>query len=122
MIEYLQENDWAANVLKSLCLVVLLIALRVGANIALDKRIASSDLRLRWRIQIRNASFVLFFIGLIAIWGTELRTLALSLVAVAVAQIIATKEKIMCLMGSVFNAKSGSLSIGDRIILGEYRG
>ncbi len=61
-------------------------------------------------------------IGLIMIWATPLRTLAVSFIALAVAVVIATKELILCVSGSVVRATSKSYAVGDRIeIAGKAR-
>jgi small-conductance mechanosensitive channel len=123
MIEYFENNAWAVRLLQSLLFVVVMVLFRAGSSYVLDKHeVKSNELRLRWKVQVRNFSFILLILGLLIIWATELKTLALSLVAVAVGLILATKELIMCVTGSFFKASSGSFSVGDRIIVGDFRG
>lgn len=122
LITFVQNNIWVANGLLSGVLVLVVVALQLATNLYLNSRIATNELRLRWKVRLRNLSFILILVGLFVIWGSELRTLAISLVAVAVALILATKELIMCVLGSFFKVVSGSFSIGDQIIVEEYRG
>ena len=61
-------------------------------------------------------------VGLFVIWATELRAFALSLVAVAAAVAISTKEIIQCLMGGAWKASVRPFEIGDRIEINGFRG
>jgi len=61
-------------------------------------------------------------LGLIFIWGEALRTLAISIVAIAVAFVVATKELILCVTGSILKTGAGSFNIGDRIQIKDFRG
>lgn len=56
------------------------------------------------------------------VWAEELRTVALSIVAIAVAFVVATKELILCITGSILKMASRSFSIGDRIQIKDFRG
>ena len=113
-------------------LVPLLIstALLLGAIIVarwllarfIRRTVASADLRRRWLVQTRNALLLLMLLGLVIIWGAELRTLALSVVAIAVAFVVATKELILCLTGSILKSGARSFNIGDRIQIRDFRG
>lgn len=88
----------------------------------IKRQIDSPELRRRWLVQSRNGLLLLMILGLVLIWGEELRTLALSIVAIAVAFVVATKELIMCITGSILKAGAGSFSIGDRIQIKDFRG
>lgn len=76
----------------------------------------------RWTSHIRNSSFLLLAIALILVWFPQLQTFALSITAFAVAIIIATKELILCLSGSVLRATTNSFSVGDLIEIDELCG
>lgn len=122
-IHYFESNPWAIKALQSVFFIFIIFGLRAIVNFALEKNQSiSSDFKLRWKVHIRNFSLGFLILGLFFIWSAELKTLALSLVAVAVALIIATKELVMCLTGTLFKASSGAFAIGDRIITGEFRG
>ena len=76
----------------------------------------------RWSANIRNALLLVAMVGLLMIWAPQLRTFALSLTAVAVAVVVATKELLLCLSGSAFRTFTRAYSIGDIIEIGDYRG
>lgn len=78
--------------------------------------------RLRWHVRTRNAALLAMLLGIGVIWASEIQTLALSLVAVAAALVVATKELIMCLSGGVMRAATRAFGVGSRIELGSVRG
>ena len=82
----------------------------------------SSDTKLRWRAQIRNATVIAILLGFTLIWAEQLRTLALSVVAIAAAIAITTKEISACFLGSFVRASGRSFEIGDRVQIGDVRG
>lgn len=76
----------------------------------------------RWIVHVKNLSIVILLAGLVGIWATELRTFAISLVAVAAAVAISTKEIIQCFLGGVYKASVHPFDFGDRIEVAGYRG
>ncbi|HDZ55041.1 MAG TPA: mechanosensitive ion channel [Pseudomonas xinjiangensis] len=104
-----------------------LLILMVGVLRALSARfirrtVMSAELRGKWLVNSRNGFLLLLLLGLVMIWGEELRTLALSIVAIAVAFVVATKELILCFTGSLLKSGSRSFNLGDRIQVKEFRG
>lgn len=83
---------------------------------------ASAASQLRRRVQVRWASLFLLLAGLGAIWATELSAVVVSLLAVAVAIVLATKELILCISGAIVRTSSESFSVGDRVEIGSFRG
>ncbi len=124
----LQSESFAAPgsmmslLVSSAILLVTVIILRAIIARYLRRNIASTDLRRRWLVQSRNGLIILLILGLVMIWGEELRTLALSVVAIAVAFVVATKELILCVTGSILKTGARSFSIGDRIQIKDFRG
>lgn len=115
--------ETARNLVLSLALVSGIFVIRFIARKAIFKSTLKSDeLKQRWLVQIRNMSFLFALFGLMIIWGSELRTLALSLLAITAAIVVATKELILCITGSLYKASSSSFTIGDRITVGTFRG
>jgi small-conductance mechanosensitive channel len=111
------------NVIASVVIIALAVIVRLAIGRILRRRewMSVDDSR-RLLIQVRNITVLLVFFGLIVVWAQELRTAALSLVAFAVAAVIATKEMIMAIGGSFTRAMSGSFTIGDRVRIGDHRG
>jgi small-conductance mechanosensitive channel len=65
---------------------------------------------------------VLLLLGLVLIWAPQLWTFALSLAAVAVEIVVATKEMILCISGSLMRASPRAFSVGDWIEVADVRG
>lgn len=82
----------------------------------------SPEMRRRWIVMARNVSVLLFTLFLVVIWAEQLRTFALSVVAVAAALVIATKEIISCFSGAILRTSSSAFTVGDRIEIGDIRG
>lgn len=76
----------------------------------------------RWTANLRNALILIALVGLLMIWAPQLRTFALSVTAVAVAIVIATKELILCISGSAFRTFTRAYTIGDIVQIGDHRG
>lgn len=105
---------------STVLLLVLLFLLRwVALRYVRRERQLSKELRLRWQNVIKNVFVLAGFIGLVMIWAPQLRAFALSLTAVVVAIVIATKELILCVSGSLLRASSSTFVIGDLV---EYAG
>lgn len=82
----------------------------------------SGEEKRRWIIQIKNVSLIILAAGLFGIWATELRGFALSLVAVAAALAISTKEIIQCFLGGMYKTSVRPFDLGDRIEVNGFRG
>ncbi len=103
-------------------LIIAIGILRAVISRFIKKKVHSKELQRRWLVQTRNAFILLLILGLIFIWGEALRTFALSIVAIAVAFVVATKELILCVTGSILKTGAGSFNIGDRIQVKDFRG
>lgn len=121
--QWLADRALLENTLTSILLVFIVLVMRAFAMRAVRRADWSTEQTgLRWAAQVRWAALLLLLLGLVVIWATELRTLAFSVVAIAAAIVIATKELIMCISGSFVRATSRSFSLGDRIELDGVRG
>lgn len=109
-------------IFSTLTLIATMLLLRALANRLIRRSVNSNELRRKWLVQSRNGLLLLTLLGLFMIWGEELRTLALSVVAIAVAFVVATKELIMCITGSLLKTGARSFDIGDRIQVKDFRG
>lgn len=114
---------WAFQLIATAVVIVGALALQWALRrVVLTQQVRSQDLRRRWLVQIRNLALLIIFIGVILIWGTELRTAAISLVAIVAAIVLATKELILCVTGGFYKLISKAFSIGDQIEVGGMRG
>ena len=119
---FVVSHSLLSLITSSVILIVGVIALRALVNRYIVKHVSSTEMRRRWMVQTRSAMVLLLTLGLIIIWGEELRTLALSIVAIAVAFVVATKELILCMIGSMVKTISSSFDLGDRIQVKDFRG
>ncbi|PAU86241.1 hypothetical protein CK507_15425 [Pseudomonas sp. WN033] len=117
----ISDSLWQHLVSTVLLLLTVFIA-RALASRFIRKTVSSIELQRKWLVNTRNGFLLLLLLGLVIIWGNELRTLALSIVAIAVAFVVATKELILCVTGSILKTGSGSFNVGDRIQVKDFRG
>lgn len=85
-------------------------------------QVEDDELPRRWSNSAKNVVNLLLLMGLILIWLSELRFIALSIATFAVALVIACKEVIQCLLGSFYQASTRSFNIGDWIKIGNQAG
>ncbi|WP_194437759.1 mechanosensitive ion channel domain-containing protein [Vibrio fluminensis] len=86
-----------------------------------DVAFVSEDQR-KWMSRTKNGSFTTIVLLLFILWQSELNEFALSLTAIAVAVVVASKEIILCFTGSIQRASSRSFRIGDWIEVGKLCG
>jgi small-conductance mechanosensitive channel len=111
------------DIVKSLILLAMILIGRLVLMRAVTHSTSLTvETKRRWVLMIRNVIGVVFVMGLVFIWAHELSTFAVSLVAIAVALVLATKELILCLSGTVLRAGSNAYTLGDRIEISGARG
>ena len=119
MNELIVGNKLIASFLMiSIALAIRWLVIRHLLKLPTDEK----ELPRRWINSIKNAANLFIVIGLIAIWLSELRFVALSIATFVVALVIATREFIQCLLGSVYQASTRMFSIGDWIKVGDNYG
>ena len=99
----------------------LLLLRRLVVRTAIQ-HVSRATERRRWVVHSRNLFVFLAVLGLTAIWAQALRAVAVSILAIGVAFVIATKELLQSILGSMQRALTNSYSVGDRIEIGSYRG
>ncbi|MDZ7639605.1 MAG: hypothetical protein U5J83_15340 [Bryobacterales bacterium] len=112
------ENGYIRNVLFSILLILALMLIRAIVNRIVTPRLSSAEERSRWLAGSRNSIALLLFLGLAAVWANAIHSFLLSVVALAAALVIATKELILCLSGSFVRIIGRSYTLGDRIEVG----
>lgn len=111
------------DIIATVTVLLILAVARFIANRAIRSRqgLATYEQR-RWIATSRNLFVALGIVALVMIWAPQLRTFALSLTAVAVAVVIATKELLLCFTGAVLRASTRAFSVGDWIEIAGIRG
>jgi small-conductance mechanosensitive channel len=119
MIEYISQNKFITSVLFVLvALVVRWLIVRYLHKLPPEELHVSR----RWINVINNTVTAIVVVGLIIIWLSELRFVALSIAAFAAALVIATRDIIQCFIGAVYQTGSSAFSIGDWIEVGGETG
>ena len=103
--------------LFSLLIVRTLIVRAIAKNPTL-----SMEAKRRWVVSVRNTMVFVLLVGLVVIWAHELQAFGLSLVALAAALVLATKELILCWSGAALRVGAKVYSVGDRIQIAGHRG
>lgn len=73
-------------------------------------------------VAIRNGIGAATMLFIIMVWSTELKTLIVSLIAIAAAIVLATKEVIMSILGGVLRTTTQRYKVGDRIEIKDFKG
>lgn len=117
------DSSVALDVLKSLILLLTLIIIRplIVRWIAHNPTLSMESKR-RWVVTTRNSVVFAFLIGLVIIWAHELQAFAVSIVALAAALVLATRELILCWSGAALRVGSKVFAVGDRIQIAGHRG
>ncbi|HEX9742077.1 MAG TPA: mechanosensitive ion channel family protein [Nitrospiraceae bacterium] len=111
------------HVLAVLALLAAVVSLRfILLRTVVERESVPMEDRRRLAVQIRNVLGFVFVLGLFFILANELRAFAVSLVAIAVAVVLATKELILCLSGTALRIGANAYTIGDRIEINGVRG
>ncbi|UTT86256.1 mechanosensitive ion channel family protein [Vibrio pelagius] len=107
---------------SALIIAVVLIIRRITlSQIRGDVAFLSENQR-NWMSRTKNGTFTLLVVILFILWQSEISEFALSLTAIAVAIVVASKEIILCFTGSIQRASSRSFRIGDWIEVGKISG
>jgi small-conductance mechanosensitive channel len=108
---------------KSLLLLLSVIIARtlIVRSIARNSALTMEAKR-RWVVTVRNSMVFVFILGLVVIWAHELQAFAVSIVALAAALVLATKELLLCWSGAALRVGGKVYSVGDRIQIAGHRG
>jgi len=113
-----------AEVIESVLMVAAVLIMRSVLLTPLFRRHPDLNIEDKRRSLVlsRNLTLMLVLLGLAMIWAAQIQTLALSMFAVAAAIVVATKELIMCLSGSILRSVTKQYSVGDYIEVNGLRG
>ena len=119
VIDFLLANK---GLFSALIIAVVLIIRRITlSQIRGDVAFLSEEQR-NWMSRTKNGTFAIIVVTLFVLWQSEISEFALSLTAIAVAIVVASKEIILCFTGSIQRASSRSFRIGDWIEVGKISG
>ncbi|WP_417598457.1 mechanosensitive ion channel domain-containing protein [Oceanospirillum sp.] len=119
MKDIVNDNQWVLSlVFVFTCLLLRWLSVRFVKRVVKDE----DNLHRRWTNTITNITSLVIIIGLVIIWLSELRFVALSIAAFAVALVVGTREQIQCFLGAVYIASSRAFSIGDWIKVEHHYG
>lgn len=111
------------KLIASLLMIVVALLVRwLVVRYLLKMPADEQELPKRWINSVKNASNFIIAIGLIVIWLSELRFVALSIATFVVALVIATREFIQCVLGSIYQTSTRMFAIGDWIKVGPNYG
>ncbi|WP_245514921.1 mechanosensitive ion channel family protein [Jiella endophytica] len=106
----------ADNITVTLALIAALFLCRMIGEAVIARRADPLTAR-RHKFKIRAICNVVLAVGLLVIWLSEIQDMLLSLTAVLVALVVATKELIMCAAGAMLRFGGHLFKVGDRIEL-----
>lgn len=113
------------NYKESISTLLLLLTIVIFYSIVfywIKKRNWGIDKKRRTSSNLRNTLGFIFIIGLIFLWSGEIKTMVLSITALAAAIIIAFKEMILCFLGSFLIASNKLFTLGEYIEIDGIKG
>jgi small-conductance mechanosensitive channel len=116
------DSSLVLDSLKSLLLLLTVLIARALIVRSISNSALTMEAKRRWVVSVRNSIVFVFLLGLIVIWAHELQAFAVSLVALAAAFVLATKELILCWSGAALRVGGKVYSVGDRIQIAGHRG
>lgn len=122
LLSALKRNPDAVKLAATVFIAVLAFLLRRLAVRTFETSGLPPERRNRFLVQSRNAALLVFVGGTTVLWAEQLQSVALSVAALAAAFVIATKELILCLSGTLLRVSARSFKLGDRIEIQGSRG
>ncbi|MCB5195204.1 mechanosensitive ion channel family protein [Deefgea salmonis] len=122
-LPFLLDRSTLRDALFTLFLLIGIVSMRAAIrSTILHRNDLSVEIKRRWLVSLRNIALGFFVLGIILIWGNEIQAFAVSLIAVAAAFVLATKEVILCMLGSIYRTSSHVYEVGDRIEIAGIKG
>lgn len=113
-IDILISKILAHKIISSFIWVIIIVVLHRFVAKQLMRHTNDSEIPIkRWLSGLKNSVAGLLVVGLFLIWLPELQNFALSIAAFGVAIVIATKELILCLIGSIYQTTTRPFVVGD---------
>lgn len=123
LIALLHRADVFQKLFASIALLAAMFVFRFIMNRLVRRLSFTTRDTQRWlMVTIRNVGALLFLFGVAVIWAAQLRTMALSIAAIAAAVVLAIRDPLACVGGTFVKTLAQSFSIGDRIEIDGIRG
>ncbi|MCB1914293.1 MAG: mechanosensitive ion channel family protein [Rhodocyclaceae bacterium] len=103
-------------------IVAVTVARRIAVHRLTPGETVLTPQKRRQIFYVRTAFNIVLGVGVLMIWLGQLQNLLLSLTAVTVAVVVATKELLMCVSGFALRTGANSFSVGDWIRVDGIRG
>ena len=120
-LDFYSRHDVLANATLTIVVIMGALVLRRFWISILPPEL-SLEARRKRVVGIRNGIGAAAMVLIIMLWSTELKTLIVSLIAIAAAVVLATKEVIMSMIGGMVRTTTQRYQIGDRIEIKDFRG
>lgn len=101
--------------IKTLGMLVLLLLCYSMLTFVVKKASWGTETKRKVLVNGRNVMVICFAIAALSLWGGAIKTMILSITALAAAVLIIFKEVIMCVFGSFVIASNKTFSLGDHI-------
>ena len=120
-LDFYSRHDILANATLTFVIIMGAFAVR-RLWISILPPALSLEAKRKKVVAIRNGVGAAAMVLIIMVWSTELKTFIVSLIAIAAAVVLATKEVIMSMIGGMVRATTQRYQIGDRIEIKDFRG
>ncbi len=119
MLEAISHSRTVASIFF---LAGLLLLRHLGLRGIAQRKNVPAKIRRRWIAALRNVVLVLLVVGMGVVWSNQIRAITATMMVVAVAIVLATKEYFLNLTGFLFRSTAQFFAVGDRIEVGDLRG
>lgn len=122
-IEALLATPSTMKLFSTLIVIMVILAIRyyVLHSIKASEKLPATTKR-QWIVRTRNITLFLILGILIVVWIEQLRTIAASIVVIAAAIVVATKEFLLNVVGYLYRTTAKFITVGDRIEIDGTRG
>ncbi|MCI5072718.1 mechanosensitive ion channel family protein [bacterium] len=117
------NDDYSLKLLLTAGIFIVTVFLRfMGKKVINTWNIPSFEMQLKYRNTLKRVLSVVLLFAVFMIWGASIKGFAVSIAAFAAALVLATKELLLCVLGSIVKSSNQAFTFGDRIQIGPVRG
>ncbi len=116
-------GSFATKLVSTTVLIIIVLIIRKYIVLGIkNKETFPPTFKRQWIVRVRNITIFLIFGILVVVWLEQLRTIAASIVVIAAAIVIATKEFLLNVVGFFYRTTTKFVTVGDRIEVNGIRG